>query len=45
MRPEEEPFEESVAFGAGEEERLSGSVGSRVIQHRRELLLDLLHLL
>ena len=34
-RPEEEPLEKSVAFHAGEEERLGRSIGSWVIQHRQ----------
>lgn len=31
---EEEPFKKGIAFHAGEEERLSRRIGSRVIQHR-----------
>lgn len=42
-RPEEEPLEKSVAFHAGEEERLSRSIGSWVIQHR-QLSLYVFHL-
>ena len=34
-RPEEEPLEKTVAFHAGEEERLRRSIGSWVIQHRQ----------
>lgn len=41
--PEEEPFEEGVSLDPGEEEGLSGGVGSRVIEHL-QLPLDHLHL-